>query len=99
MYFFKPSLILSFSCKLLIQSEDQIAIQRCFLDSGVCIVCILGRKKCPSEEVYSRPSGPWIGAVDVDLDPEDKCEIGYKTRTNQISNQLDTGKTRSGFVV
>lgn len=38
------------------------------------IVHTLGRKKCPREEVYSRPAEPWIGVVEVELDPEDKCD-------------------------
>lgn len=62
----------------MIQSEDQIFTEGCALDSGVCILYTLGRKKCPSEEIYSRPGEPWIEVVEVELDPEEKCEIGYK---------------------
>lgn len=58
----------------------------------------LGRKKCPSEEVYSRTGGSWIEVGEVELDPEHKREIYYQTRANQTSKQLGMGKNRGGSV-
>lgn len=88
--------MLAGSCRS--QSKDQIFTRGYIFNSGVYIVRTLGRKKCPSKEVYSRPGEPWIGVAEVELHLEDKCKIGFKTRTNQTSNQLDMRKKRSGFV-
>lgn len=57
----------------------------------------LGRKKCPSEEVCSRPGESWIRVVQVELEPGDKCEIHCETRTNLPSNQLDVRQNGSGL--
>lgn len=86
-----PFGFLAGSCRS--QSEN---CQRHVLDSGAYVIHTQGRIQCPSEEVGNRPVGLGLGGGEVELDPENKCEIYYRTREDQTPHPPRMGKPAGG---